>query len=447
MTAVSDVRELPEIHRADRGLPVLGRAFDYARDPMALFERQFASYGPVAPLSILGQTHVMLLGPDACEAAFRNADKAFASGPAWTALVGPFFNRGLMLLDFEEHHLHRRIMQDAFTRPRLVGYAAGMHPAVARGLESWGSAPGFKAYPALKQLTLDIAADIFMGGAEDHTPAEMSKVNQAFIACVQSAGALVRKDLPLTRWGRGHKGRRLLEEWLRHYLPARRATRTDDLFSQLCHIESDTGERFSDDDVINHMIFLMMAAHDTSTITLSTMLQFLGQHPEWQDRCREESLALGERPELAELDALVSVDLVMRECLRLRPPVPVVVRQTVKDVVVLGVRIPAETSVIVAAQFSHLRPELWTDPTSFDPDRFGPDRREDKSHRYAWEPFGGGVHKCLGMFFAGMEVKTVMHHLLRTHTWSVEKSYVAPMNNHSLPFPSDGQPIDLERIG
>ncbi len=72
-------------------------------------------------------------------------------------------------------------------------------------------------------------------------------------------------------------------------------------------------------------------------------------------------------------------------------------------------------------------------------------RREDKSHRDAWQPFGGGVHKCLGMVFAGMEVTAVMHHLLRGFEWSVDPAYVPPMNNLSLPFPKDGQPVDLRR--
>ncbi|MDN4174241.1 cytochrome P450 [Nocardioides sp. SOB77] len=442
------VRELPPIRPDDRGKPILGRAFEYAKDPFALFRRQWDHYGPVAPISMLGQRWVMLLGPDACEEAFRNKDKAFANGPAWTYLVGPFFDRGLMLLDFEEHHMHRRIMQQAFTRDRLEAYAARMHAPIEAGLAGWAAAGrdrDFAAYPSLKQLTLDVAADIFMGGAEDTTPAEMAKVNQAFIACVQAAAAVVRKDLPGTRWGRGHRGREVLEEFLRHYLPSRRAVETDDLFSQLCHIESDEGERFSDDDVVNHMIFLMMAAHDTSTITLSTMLQMLGQHPAWQQRCREESLALGPRPSLAELEGLEAMDWVMKECLRLRAPVPVVLRQVVKDTVVQGVRIPEGTFVTVAPQFAQVMEELWTNPLVFDPERFSPERREDKSHRYAWNPFGGGVHKCLGMYFAGAEVKAVLHHLLRGWEWSVDPGYVAPMNNHSLPFPKDGQPIDLRR--
>ena len=215
----------------------------------------------------------------------------------------------------------------------------------------------------------------------------------------------------------------------------------------LCHIESDDGERFSDEDVVNHMIFLMMAAHDTSTITLSSMMQFLGQHPEWQQRCRAEAEALAERigraPALADLESLTSIDLVMKESLRLRAPVPVVLRQAVKDTVVLDTRIPKGTYAIVGPQFSQLMPEYWTDPESFDPERFSPERREDHSHRYAWSPFGGGVHKCLGMYFAGAEVTALMFHLLLDFEWSVDPSYVAPMNNHSLPFPKDGQPVDL----
>lgn len=443
--APENLVDLPALRRGDRGVPVLGSFFDYLRDPVALMRRQHDHYGPVAPLHQLGGTWVMLLGPDACGTALRNADKAFANGPAWTYLVGPFFRRGLMLLDFEEHHLHRRIMQEAFTRQRLAGYAERQHPAIERGLAGWDAGPRFRTHPAFKQLTLDVAADLFMGGAPDHGPAEMDRVNRAFVDCVQAAGALVRRDLPLTRWRRGHRGRAVLEEFLRHYLPRRRAEPGDDLFSQLCHVESDDDRRFSDDDVVDHMVFLMMAAHDTSTSTLTTIVRHLGQHPEWQERCRAEAEALPERPSLAELDALVALPLVMKEALRLTAPVPVVVRQTVKDTVVEGVRIPRDTFCIVTVQHSHVMPELWSDPLRFDPERFSDARREDKSHRDAWQPFGAGVHKCLGMVFAGMEVTAVMHHLLRGFEWRVDADYEPPMNNLSLPFPKDGQPVDLRR--
>ena len=447
MATTTPVRELPP---TPRGLPLIGRSLEYARDPIALFRKQWETYGAVAPMSMVGSDPwVMLLGPDACEVALRNADKAFANGPAWTYLVGPFFGRGLMFLDFEEHHLHRRIMQQAFTRDRLEGYVTAMHSAVAAGLETWRPAPDLQAYWALKDLTLGIATETFMGGAEHTSAEEMALVNRSFIACVQAAASIVRRDVPFTRWHRGMKGRRVLEDFVRGYLPTRRATPSDDLLSVLCHIESEAGERFTDEDVVNHMIFLMMAAHDTSTYTLSVMLEKLGQHQDWRDRCRAEVLELGgrvgDRPSLADLDGLTSLDLVMKECLRMRAPVPVVLRRTVKDTVVLDTRIPAHTYVTVAPQFSHLMPEYWTDPEIFDPERFSDERREDRSHRYAWEPFGGGVHKCLGMFFAGAEIKAFLFRFLQDFDWSVDPAYVAPLNHHSLPFPQDGQPIDLRR--
>ena len=444
MTA-GTIRPIPALHHDDRGLPFVGEVLEYAKDPVGLYRRHWEHYGPVGPFRTIGKTAALLLGPDACGEALRNKDKAFASGPAWSQLVGPFFQRGLMLIDFDEHKGHRRIMQEAFTRPRLAAYTRRLHPAIEQGMATWAEDTEFPAYWRLKQLTLDIAADLFMGGARDTGQAEMDRVNKAFIACVQAAAGIIRANVPFTRWGRAYRGRKVLEGFLRHYLPAKRAHETDDIFSVLCHIETDHGERFTDDDVINHMVFLMMAAHDTSTITTSTILQYLGQHPDWQERCRAEALAVGPAPSMAELEGLVSLDLVMREALRLRAPVPVLVRHTVKDTVVEGVRIPAGTDVALGIQFTHLMADYWTDPTVFDPDRFGLERREDRSHRFAWEPFGGGVHKCIGMYFAGLEVKAIMHRLLREYHWHVDPGYVPPMDNHSLPFPKDGLPITLIR--
>lgn len=416
----------------------------YVRDPLRFMTDHHARFGPVSEMDFIGQRWTVLLGPDATAEALRNADKAFASGPGWGRLVGPFFDRGLMLLDFEEHHRHRRLMQEAFTRDRLDGYVAALGPAAAAGLDAWRPGPGFQVYPALKQLTLDLATQVFMGGA-DADPAELERVNRAFVACVQAATSVVRLPLPGTRWGRATAGRRLLEEFLAPRVAERRASESTDLFSVLCRLTDDeTGEEgFSDADVVNHMIFLLMAAHDTSTITVSTAMQYLGQHPEWQQRLREESAGLGDHPTLSELDGLVGLDLVMKETLRLLPPVPVLARRTVKETEVLGHRVPAGRLTAVMVHLQHHQPDLWPDPERFDPGRFAADRREDKVHRHAWAPFGGGVHKCLGMFFAGAEVKLLLHQLLRRYSWAVDPGYRAPLDYFSLPFPKDGQPVDL----
>ena len=428
-----------------RGLPYLGGTFAYLRDPLRMMREQYDDFGPVSEMDFIGRRWTVLLGPDACGEALRNADKALANAPGWGALVGPFFDRGLMLLDFEEHHRHRRLLQEAFTRDRLAGYADALAPAVAAGIGRWQPRQDFRAYPALKELTLDLATQIFMGGADLAGPDELDRVNRAFVDCVQAATSLVRLPLPGTRWGRGHQGRRLLEDFLGRHLPQKRAARGDDLFSVLCHLSAD-GESFTDDDVVNHMIFLLMAAHDTSTITVSTMLQHLGQHPEWQQRLREESAGLPAHPTLEQLEGLTSFDLVMKECLRLLPPVPVLARQTVKETEILGFRIPEGRLTAVMVHLQHHMPELWPDPEAFDPERFAAGRREDKVHRHAWEPFGGGVHKCLGLYFAGIEVKLILLNLLRRFAWTVDPAYRPPLDYASLPYPKDGQPVDLRLL-
>lgn len=428
----------------DAGLPYIGYALDYMRDPIKAYDKRFQEHGPVSWFRFAGRPWVVLIGPDAVGAALQNRDRALLSGPGWRALIGPFFDRGLMLMDGEEHTAHRRIMAQAFTRNRLALYTDAMHPSIERTLDTWVPKAGFRAYPAIKELTLSLATEIFMGGAEGSSAQEMREVNRAFIGCVQAATAIIRYPLPGTRWRRGIQGRKRLEAFFRRYLPARRATEGNDIFSVFCHVESEDGERFSDDDVVNHMIFLMMAAHDTSTITLSTAMQYLGQFPEWQQRCRAESEALGTpTPGFSQLDELSSLDLVIKECQRLVTPVPGVVRRAGTDTEILGHFIPKGTLVNVGVHYSHHMAELWPDPERFDPERFSPERREDRVHPHAWTPFGGGVHRCLGQHFSGAEIKTVLHHLLLRYEWDVPADYVAPMNFTSLPYPDDGGPIDL----
>ena len=426
------------------GPPLVGHALEYIRDPLTMMQKRWDTYGEVSWFTMIGRRWVAVLGPDACQEVLQNKDRAFVNSDGWSALIGPFFHGGLMLLDSDEHLRHRRIMQQAFTRSRLEKTVDALHPAIGAALDTWVPTDGFRAYTELKTLTLDLATDIFMGGAEGSTEREIDAIKKAFVDCVQAATSVIRYPVPGTRWKRGLDGRRLLEEFFRRYLPARRTHETDDLFSVLCHIESEAGQRFSDDEVVDHMIFLLMAAHDTSTITLSTMMQYLGQHPQWRERCRAESLALGtSTPGYGDLDGLVSLDLVMKECLRIVAPVPVMARRAVRDTEVQGHFVPAGTYAAVAPHFTHHMSQYWPDPERFDPERFAEHRREDKVHRYAWEPFGGGVHKCLGMHFAGAEIKAIMHHLLLRFDWDVDPGYVAPLNFTSLPFPSDGQPVDL----
>jgi len=299
-----------------------------------------------------------------------------------------------------------------------------------------------------KALTLDLALETFVG--VDLTPEEQEQVNKAFIAAVRAGTSVIRKPIPGGPWARGLKARAFLEDFFRSHLPAKRRDGADsegarDLFAQLCRAQSEDGHAFSDDDIVNHMIFLLMAAHDTTTITLSSIAYHLAKNPEWQEKARAESMAAGD----LDFDGVLGLDVldrVMKESMRLCSPVPSLPRVAVRDTSLGGFHIPAGAFVTVSPYMNHYLPELWPDPTRFDPDRFAPERREDRSHRLAFEPFGAGVHKCIGMHFAGMQVRAIMHELLRGYRWSVPDDYVWPIDLTALPFPRDGVPVALEKL-
>lgn len=171
----------------------------------------------------------------------------------------------------------------------------------------------------------------------------MTKVNAAFTTTTRAGGgAIIRTSVPPFKWWRGLQARKVLEDYFSERLKERRNAEGTDMLTVLCHTADDDGNTFTDDDIVNHMIFLMMAAHDTSTSTLTTMANQLAANPEWQERCRDESDRLGDGPlDIEALEKLETLDLVINESLRMVTPLPFNVRQAVRDTELLGFFIPA----------------------------------------------------------------------------------------------------------
>lgn len=412
------------------------------RDPFGYNRKQRADLGEVYGLNALGVRVVTANGPAAAGEILMNKDRAFANGPAWSYFIGPFFNRGVMLLDFDEHRHHRHILQAAFTPTVLKGYMQEMQPMIASAMDRFPTGR-VHMFDEFKSLTLDVALEVFLGVELPKDRADV--LNKAFIETVRAGVALVRSPIPGNRWWKGLRSRKILEEFFYENIGAKRARETPDLFSVLCHAESDEGHRFTDDDVVNHMIFVLMAAHDTSTITMTQMAYRMAADPQWQEQARAESVSLGAELGYDDLGRLTTLDRVMKESLRMCPPVPAQPRMAVKDTSVSGYFIPKGTMVSVPQLANHRDGTIYSNPDVFDPDRFGPDRAEDKKHRMAWIPFGGGVHKCIGLYFGQMEIKTIMHHLLRGFEWSVSDDYVMPMDYSALPVPADRFPAMVRR--
>ena len=428
----------------ERGWPVFGHSLNFLKDCNTLINSMHERFGPVYYNYYLHTKVVVLLSPDANEFVLLDRDKNFSSRKAWNISLAELFPNGLMLRDGDEHRYHRRLLGAPFKAKALEEYVSLMNSDIASTIKGWQKNESVELYPLMKQLTLDLAAKVFLG---ENLVKEADAVNQAFVDVVDASMALVRHPVLGLKYRKGLKGRALLEDYFRQRIEGKRTSQETDMFAEISRVEDELGERFSKQDVIDHIIFLMMAAHDTTTSSLSSIAFALAKHPEWQDVIAKESALIeGDSLEYSQMPGFTSAEWVFKEALRMYPPLPIIPRTAIQDCEFQGYQIKRNDMVHVSPSFTHRLDTIWTNPEQFDPMRFSPERAEDRNHKHAFIPFGGGAHKCLGIKFAELQVKLVMFHLLRHYRLETPKGYEMPYAPAPIGKPKDLLPITLRPV-
>jgi cytochrome P450 len=422
------------------GWPLIGNTFKLLKDPFGFGRRMVATYGQVYRNHAFGGPTVQLIGPEANELVLFDRDKLFSSEQGWGPMLNLLFPRGLMLMDFDKHRADRRTLSVAFKPEPMRHYSEQLNRGIAREVAGWADKP-IRFYDAIKALSLDLAAESFLGM---ELGPEASKINKAFVDEVQASIAPIRIPLPGTAMHRGVKAREYLMDLFLREIPKRREGDGQDFFSLFCRATDEEGQPLSDQAIADHMNFLMMAAHDTITSSATSLIMMLGRHTEWQDKLREEIASLGlnddEGVPYGQLDRLVLTEYAFKEALRLVPPVPSMPRRALRDFEFRGYRIPAGTFVGISIAYTHYMPEHWPDPAKFDPMRFTPEASRGR-HKYAWVPFGGGAHMCLGLHFATMQIRILMTHLLNRYRIELEPGAGDAWQFFPIPRPKDGLPV------
>lgn len=449
-TSQTSTYNLPRISRrtlahipGDDGWPIVGNTFSLLVDPKCFVEKCAKRYGLVHRNRAFGISNVALLGPEANELVLLDIGRNFSSALGWDFVLGRVFPRGLMLLDFDEHRLHRRALSVAFKSGPMQSYFGQLNAAIAKSLAQWPRGCEFQFFPAIKRLTLDLAATSFLGA---ELGPELDAVKRAFIAMVAASIAVIRRPLPGSRLNRGIAGRAFIVDYFNRQILVRRERGGTDLFSQLCRTTWDDGSFLSDADIVDHMSFFMMAAHDTLTSSLSSFVYRLAVNSDWQEKLREEHRALGisrDQPlPFDRLGELGRTEMAFNEAMRLAPPVPSIPRRVVRDIEFKGFRIPAGTRVTINPLFTHYMPEIWPEPERYDPMRFGAEASRSR-HKFAFIPFGGGAHMCLGLNFAYMQAKCFAWHFLNNFQVTIARKYKPEWRMWPIPYPRDGLRVTL----
>lgn len=429
------------------GLPVIGHTLSFFTDYLGTHQRLHKKYGDLVEANAFFYKAVYVYSADANRMVLQDSDGIFSARRGYWPLMSQLFAEGLLLKDGTDHKLNRRIMQKSFQREAMNEYVNLMLPRIKQTIERWPTDKAMKFYPSLKALTLTLACTVFAGSKGQKESAILGK---NFDVLLSGTSALVKKRIPGFQFWRSMRSRKILEQYFRLKVSEQRASQDHDLFSRLCQSTSDDGEKLSDDEIINHMIFLLFAAHETTTTAVTTLMAELARNQEWQAKLRAECQSLGDRNHVLtyeDLDRLPMMEWCLNECMRLNPPVLTYIRRTTRDCVYQDKTIKAKTFVIVTPAVAHRSERWWKDPERFDPERFSPERAEHQKHPGCWIPFGSGPHTCLGMRFAYLEAKIILFILLQNYQFRfVSEKYRVRFREIPTSIPLDGLPLILTAI-
>jgi cytochrome P450 len=391
---------------------------EVARDPLGLYERAWREHGDVVRLRALPGIHFFLLvHPEAVEHVLVKHQKNYRKPDSFYRTVGLLAGKGLLTDEGPSWLAQRRMAQPAFARPRLSALDGPVVRATQTLLEHWDRGTDDQVcdiLPEMMRLSLAIAGTTLFSA---DVSAEADAIGGAFRDAFAHVSYRMNHPFAAPAWLPTPANRRfartkaLLDRVVLDLIARRQAGEAhDDLLELLMAArDEETQGRLSERQLLDSVLTLLTAGHETVGASLAWTWYLLGKHPEVQHAVHDEvdSTLGGRSPTTADLTGLPLCRAVFEEALRLYPPAWGLPREAIEADQVGGSTLPAR-SVIVLAQFlTHRHPEFWTDPNRFLPDRFLGEAPAGR-HRFAYFPFGGGPRSCIGSQFALIEATLVL---------------------------------------
>jgi sterol 14alpha-demethylase len=422
MRATGSSRGKP-IPRLAGGLPALGHALEFRRDPVELIQRGRALHGDIFAFRLFGNTMHVLTGSAGNEAFFKAPDSVLSAREAYQFTV-PIFGKGVAydatpaLMDQQLRMVHPALRDE-----KMQSYARFIAAEVENHLDHWGDSGTLDLLTAMNEITIRTAGRCLIG-AEFRTglASTFARLYRDLEGGINMV-AFFAPNFPLPAMRRRDRARRQVVELMSPLIGARRARRasSDDFLDTLIAARGPDGEPLSDDTVTGLLLTLLFAGQHTSAVLATWTGILLLQHPRHLAPILAEQAAVfeSEGMTLAALKRLVRLERCIKEAERLHPPLVMLMRKALEDLEFRGHVVPAGDLAMVSPAVSHRIPEIFADPCRYDPDRFAPLREEDRRAPYALIGFGGGKHRCLGLAFAYQQVKVIWSILLHRYTFDL----------------------------
>jgi cytochrome P450 len=435
-----------------KGVPVFGSVFEPRGDSIGYLTRCAREFGDIVFFRFLGVPACFVNRPDYIESVLVTQNNNFVKSKDYRAMRRVLGN-GLLLSDGEIWRRQRKLIQPAFHQERIAAYADIMTGYTQRMLASWSDGQTLDIHAAMMHLTLGIVAktlfDADVSREAEEVDAALTVLMGKFLR--QAGLALLLPTwvpLPTSQLLKRAVGR--LDKVIYGIIERRRASgqMSGDLLSDFLQVQDDEGIGMTDRQLHDEIMTLFLAGHETTANVLSWTWFLLGQNPDAEEKLIEElRRVLGGRvPTPADLPQLVYTDTVLRESMRLYPPVWVIGRRALAPFRLGEYELPADTNVLISQLILHRDARYFPEPERFDPDRWSlSDPRGASLPRFAYFPFGGGPRVCIGAGFAMMEAVLLLATIAQQYRVQIAPDQKVKMQQSVTLRPRNGIQVTLKR--
>jgi sterol 14alpha-demethylase len=426
------------VPRVSGGEDEHGHLEEFRTDPIGLMQRVRDECGDVGWFRLADKHVILLSGAKANEFFFRSADEDLDQAEAYPFMT-PIFGKGVVF-DASPERRKEMLHNSALRGEHMKGHATTIEREVHRMIENWGDEGEIDLLDFFAELTIYTSTACLIG-TKFRNQLD-SRFAHFYHELERGTDPLCYVDpyLPIESFRKRDEARKGLVALVQDIMNQRIANPpTDkgdrDMLDVLVSIKDEEGNpRFSADEVTGMFISLMFAGHHTSSGTSAWTLIELMRHPEANAEVVKELddlYADGQEVSFHALRQIPKLENVLKETLRLHPPLIILMRVAKGEFEVEGFPIHNGDYVAASPAISNRIPEDFPDPDSFVPRRYEEPRQEDLVNRWTWIPFGAGRHRCVGAAFAQMQIKAIFSVLLRQYEFEMAQPPESYRNDHS----------------